>query len=40
MLSSKSNKRSSSEVDESVDIDTTISSKHQVNDPIEIEEEE
>ena len=40
MSSSKSKKRSSLEVEESVDMDTDIPSEHQVNDPIEIEEEE
>jgi len=39
MLSSKPKNRSSLEVEELVDMDTDISSKYQVNDPIEIEEE-
>ena len=39
MSSFKSEKRSS-EVEEAVDMDTDISSAHQANRPIEIEEEE
>ena len=38
MSSSKSKKRSSAKIEESVDMDTDIA--HQQNDPIEIEEEE
>jgi len=40
MSSSKSKKRSSLPVEELVDMDTDISNKHQLNDPIKIEEEE
>ena len=40
MSSSKSKKRSSSEVEESDDMDTNVPSERPVNDPIEIEEEE
>jgi len=38
MSSSKSKKRSSSEVKKSVDMDTNTSSEHHLNDPIESEE--
>ena len=38
MSNSKSKKRSSSKIEESIDMDTDIASEHQQNDPIEIED--